>query len=555
MSAGPAGSAASAGSAAPQAKPVVLITEELAPATVTALGPDVEVRRCAGTDRAALLAALPDADAVLVRSATRMDAEAVAAGTRLKVIGRAGVGLDNVDVPAATRAGVMVVNAPTANVVSAAELTVGLLVAVARNVPQADAALKRGQWRRSRFTGVELSGKTLGVIGLGRIGSLVARRMRAFDMRVLAYDPYVAPGHASQDGVRMTGLDELLAEADFLTVHLPRTAETAGLIGFDALRRVKPGVRLVNAARGGIVDEAELYAALKEGRVAGAALDVFATEPCTESPLFELDNVIVTPHLGAGTAEAQTRAGVAVAESVRQALAGRCVPEAVNVRTGTVAGELDPWLALTEQLGRLCAAAAGGLRGQLVVTVAGEIAGHDAAALELAALKGALDGVAEGGVSYVNAPLLAEERGLGTELRTTPDGAGPHRSVVTVSVALPSGEVVSVSGTTGAAGVAAGSPACGRLVDVCGFELDLALGENMAFFRAPQGPGLVGAVGTALGDVPVETVQIAHGTPTGNTDDEVLLALTAGHPVPQELLDDAALAIDATGGWALRQGV
>ncbi len=314
-------------------KPVVLMAEELSAAAVTALGPDIDVRHCAGADREALLAALPGADAVLIRSATRMDAEAIAAGTRLKVIGRAGVGLDNVDVAAATRAGVMVVNAPTANVVSAAELTVGLLLAVARNIPQAGAALKEGRWQRSRYTGVELSGKTLGIIGLGRIGSLVARRMAAFDMRLLAYDPYVRPEHAARSGVRMTGLDELLTEADFLTVHLPRTSETTGLIGFDALHKVKPGVRLVNAARGGIVDEGELYAALKEGRVAGAAVDVFATEPCTDSPLFELDNVVVTPHLGAGTAEAQERAGTAVATSVRQALSGRPVPEAVDMRT------------------------------------------------------------------------------------------------------------------------------------------------------------------------------------------------------------------------------
>ncbi|MFB7503878.1 phosphoglycerate dehydrogenase [Streptomyces broussonetiae] len=532
-------------SAEPTDKPVVLITEELSPAAVIALGPDVEVRRCAGTDRAALLEALPGADAVLVRSATRIDAEAIAAGSRLKVVGRAGVGVDNVDVPAATRAGVMVVNAPTANVVSAAELTVGLLLAVARNIPQAGAALREGHWQRSRFTGVELSGKTLGIIGLGRIGSLVAQRMRGFDMRLLAYDPYVRAGNASQAGVRMTGLDELLAESDFLTVHLPRTAETTGLIGFDALQRVKPGVRLVNAARGGIVDETELYAALKEGRVAGAALDVFATEPCTDSPLFELDNVVATPHLGAGTIEAQARAGVAVAESVRQVLAGRCVPEAVNVHMGTVDGELAPWLALTEQLGRLLTAAAAGLRGKLLVKVAGEITGQDTTALELAALKGALSGVVQGDVSYVNAPLLAQERGVGSELLSAHAGAAPHHSLVTVSGALPSGEVVSVSGTL------AGRGAGGRLVEVCGFEVDLALAGSMAFFRAPGGRSLVGAVGAALGGTPIDALQIAHGAPVANTGNEVLLALNVGRPVTRELLDEAALSIDATHSWSL----
>ncbi|MBW5420655.1 phosphoglycerate dehydrogenase [Streptomyces sp. BG9H] len=523
-------------------KPVVLIAEELSPATVDALGPDFEIRRCAGSDRKALLAALPEAHAVLVRSATRMDAEAIAAGPRLKVIGRAGVGLDNVDVSAASRAGVMVVNAPTSNIVSAAELTVGLLLAVARNLPQADAALKDGRWQRSRFTGVELADKVLGIVGLGRIGSLVARRMAAFDMRLIAYDPYVQPAYAQQSGVRIVGLDELLEQSDFLTVHLPKTPETAGLIGFDALHRVKPGVRIVNAARGGIVDEAELYAALKEGRVAGAGVDVFATEPCTESPLFELDNVVVTPHLGAGTAEAQERAGVAVAEAVRQALAGRFVPEAVNVRMGAVNGELAPWLLLAEQLGRLFTATAGGLPGVLQVQVSGEIGRHDVAALELAALKGTLTDVVEGGVSYVNAPLIAQERGLRTELLAGPDHA-EHRSLVTVRGVLPNGEEVSVSGTlTGLQGRE-------RLVDICGFEVDLPLTGDAVFFRAPDRPGVVGAVSEVLSraGVGIDGLRLARTERPG----EVLAALNVVGRVSQAVLDDTAARIDATRSWSL----
>lgn len=311
-------------------RPVVLLAEELSPATVAVLGDEVEVHRCDGADRTALLAALAEADAVLVRSATRMDAEAIAAAPRLRVIARAGVGLDNVDVAAATAAGVLVVNAPTSNIVSAAELAIGLLLSVARHIPQADAALKGGSWQRGRFTGVELCGKVLGVVGVGRIGSLVARRMAAFDMEVLAYDPHVTPERAAELGVRLVSLDELLAAADFITVHLPRTPETLGLLGAEALAKAKPGVRIVNAARGGIVDEAALAEALRSGRVAGAGLDVFATEPCTDSPLFGLAGVVVTPHLGAGTVEAQEKAGVAVAEAVRRALAGREVPEAVN---------------------------------------------------------------------------------------------------------------------------------------------------------------------------------------------------------------------------------
>ncbi|ARF74973.1 hypothetical protein B7C62_24100 [Kitasatospora albolonga] len=315
---------------------VALIADALSPGARAVLTRDgaVEVRQVDGTDRTALLAALADADAVLVRSATRIDAEALASAPRLRAVARAGVGLDNVDVAAATAAGVLVANAPASNVVSAAEHAVALLLALARHVPQAHAALKEGRWERGAYSGVELAGKTLGVLGLGRIGSLVARRLAAFDMEVIAYDPYASQAHARTLGVRLTDVDELLSRSQFLTVHLPLTEQTRGLIGFDALQRVRPDLRLVNAARGGIVDEAALYAALKEGRVAGAALDVYAHEPCTDSPLFGLDNVIGTPHLGASTPEAQDRAGTQAAESVLLALAGLPVPDAVNAPQG-----------------------------------------------------------------------------------------------------------------------------------------------------------------------------------------------------------------------------
>jgi D-3-phosphoglycerate dehydrogenase / 2-oxoglutarate reductase len=311
-------------------KPVVLIAEELSPATVDALGPDFEIRHCDGADRSALLPAIADVDAVLIRSATKVDAEAIAAARRLKVVARAGVGLDNVDVAAATKAGVMVVNAPTSNIVTAAELACGLLVATARNIPQADAALKNGEWKRSKYTGVELSEKTLGVVGLGRIGVLVAQRMSAFGMKIVAYDPYVQPARAAQMGVKLLTLDELLETADFITVHLPKTPETVGLIGDEALRKVKPTVRIVNAARGGIIDEAALAEALKEGRVAGAGLDVYAQEPCTDSPLFQFDTVVATPHLGASTGEAEENCAVMVAEQVRDFLENGNIRNSVN---------------------------------------------------------------------------------------------------------------------------------------------------------------------------------------------------------------------------------
>jgi D-3-phosphoglycerate dehydrogenase / 2-oxoglutarate reductase len=282
-------------------KPLVLIAEELSPATIDALGPDFEIRTCDGANRAELLAAIPEADALLVRSATQVDAEALAAAANLKVVARAGVGLDNVDVGAATKAGVMVVNAPTSNITSAAELAIGLLMATARHIPAANAALKGGKWARSKYTGIELDGKTVGIVGFGRIGQLVAQRLAPFGVRLLAYDPYVQPAKAGQLGAKVVSLDELLAESDFITVHLPKTPETVGLLGEEAFGKVKPGVRIINAARGGIVDESALAIAIKEGRVGGAGIDVFATEPCTASPLFDLDQVVVTPHLGAST--------------------------------------------------------------------------------------------------------------------------------------------------------------------------------------------------------------------------------------------------------------
>jgi D-3-phosphoglycerate dehydrogenase len=313
------------------AKPVVLIAEELSPATVGVLGSDFDIRHCDGANRDELLAALKSGvDAVLIRSATKMDAEAISAATGLRVIARAGVGLDNVDIPAATAAKVMVINAPTSNIVSAAELAIALMMASARNISPAHASLRAGKWARSKFSGTEMFEKTLGIVGFGKIGQLVAHRMKAFGMNVIAYDPYLSAEKVSTLGVKLVELDELLKNSDFITIHLPKTKETINLIGEEALSKVKPSVHIVNAARGGVLDEAALYKAITEGRVAGAGIDVYATEPCTDSPLFSLDQVVATPHLGASTEEAQERAGIDVAHSVRKALAGEPVPDAVN---------------------------------------------------------------------------------------------------------------------------------------------------------------------------------------------------------------------------------
>lgn len=312
-------------------KPIVLIAEELSPATLSVLGDGFEVRHCNGADRSELLSAIAEVDAILVRSATKVDAEAIAAAKNLKVIARAGVGLDNVDIPAATSAGVLVVNAPTSNIVSAAELAVGLLLSSARNIVPANLALKNGKWARSKYKGTELQNKTVGIIGMGKIGLLVAKRLAGFDMKFVAYDPYVKQAPKDGPEIKMVEFDELLRQSDFITIHIPKTAETVGLIGEEALTKVKPNVHIINAARGGVLDEVALYKAISEGRVAGAGLDVYATEPCTDSPLFGLDQVVATPHLGASTEEAQEKAGVAVAESIVAFFGGYEVPGAFNL--------------------------------------------------------------------------------------------------------------------------------------------------------------------------------------------------------------------------------
>ncbi|HET7280343.1 MAG TPA: phosphoglycerate dehydrogenase [Dermatophilaceae bacterium] len=508
-------------------KPVVLIAEELSPATIDALGPDFEIRHCDGADRDELLPALADADAVLIRSATKMDEEAIAAGKNLKVIARAGVGLDNVDVDAATKAGVMVVNAPTSNVTSAAELAVALLLATSRNIAPANQALKGGAWKRSKYGGVELLDKKVGVVGFGRIGQLVAERLKGFGMEVLAYDPYVSAQRAGQLGARLVTLDELLAESDFITVHLPKTPETIGLIGKEALTKVKPTVRIINAARGGIVDEDALAEALREGRVAGAGIDVFAKEPTTESPLFEFESVVVTPHLGASTDEAQEKAGVAVARSVRLALGGDLVPDAVNVSGGLIDEEVRPGIALVEKLGRIFTALAGTVPVQLDVDVHGEITEHDVSIWRLSALKGIFSDVTEDPVTYVNAPLLAEERGLEARLLTDPT-TQDFRNVTTLRGTLADGTVVSVSGTL------TGPRMIEKIVGVNGFDLEVPISEHMAFFSYEDRPGVIGTVGRLLGDAQVNIagMQVARDAKGGHA----LVAMTVDSAIPADVL-------------------
>jgi D-3-phosphoglycerate dehydrogenase / 2-oxoglutarate reductase len=511
--------------------PVVLVAEELSPAGIALLESSFEVRYTDGADRSQLLPALADADAVIVRSATQIDAEAIAHAPRLRVVARAGVGLDNVEVDAATKAGVMVVNAPASNVVSAAEHAVALLLAVARNVPQAVASLKSGQWKRSAYTGVELQDKVVGILGLGRIGALVAERLAAFGMTVIAFDPYVPPSRPTQLGVRMVGLDELLAEADFISVHLPRNAETVGLIGDRELHLVKPGVRIINAARGGIVDEAALAEALRDGRVAGAGIDVYAKEPCTDSPLFGFDTVVATPHLGASTAEAQEKAGIQVARSVRLALDGEFVPDAVNVQGGPVAEDLRPWLPLGEKLGRIFAALAGGATAAVAVEAKGEIARLDVSVLELAVLKGLFGEVTEEPVTYVNAPLVAKERGVEITIGTD-EVSHDWRNLLTVRGVAHDGELISLGGTL------SGLRESERLVEVNGLDAEIAPAEHMIFLGYLDRPGVVGTVGQILGGrmINIGQMQVCRHTQGG----DAMIVLSVDSAVPPEVLTEIA---------------
>jgi len=505
------------------AKPVVLIAEELSAATLDALGPDFEVRNCDGANRAELLAALgTGVDAVLIRSATKMDAEAITAAKGLKVIARAGVGLDNVDIPAATAAGVMVVNAPTSNIVSAAELAISLLLASARFISPAHAALRNGKWARSKYTGAELFEKTLGVVGFGRIGQLVAHRMQAFGMNIIAFDPYLQPAKAAQLGVELVELDELLKRSDFITIHLPKTKETANLIGVDALKKVKKEVRIINAARGGVLDESALYDAIVEGRVAGAGLDVYVTEPCTDSPLFQLDQVVATPHLGASTDEAQERAGIAVAVSVRKALAGELVPDAVNVKGGAIHDEIRPSLPLVEKMAQLATAIAGETPVSMEIIVKGDISGHDSSILAISALKGALVASGAEDVTYVNAPGLAAERGVTSSVTTTPDSP-EYRSMISLRAALNNGKSITVDGTL------MGIRKVEKIIAIDGFDLDLPPTENLLFLRYADKPGVVGAVGNALGSAKINIagMQVARITAGGSA----LMALTVDSAV------------------------
>ncbi|MFN8224704.1 MAG: phosphoglycerate dehydrogenase [Gaiellales bacterium] len=478
----------------------VLVRETIADAGVELLRSRFEV----DLDTESPLAEIIDRyDGIVIRSATKLTAELIARAERLKVIGRAGVGVDNVDVDAATRRGIVVANAPESTVVSAAEQTIGLMVALARNIPQAHAALKQGRWERSRWSGVELDGKTLGVVGFGRIGQQVARRGLGLGMRVVAYDPFVGDDRFRELGIdHAQTLDEVYASADFLSLHSPLTNETRGMVNRETIAKMRDGVRIVNAARGALIDDEALIEGIRSGKVAGAALDVFSTEPY-QGPLLEQDEVVVTPHLAASTDEAQDRAGMIIAEQVVAALEGGVVSNAVNIPLVDARDleVLGPFIPLASRLGRLAMELAGGRADRIVVAAHGPLSDSDTRLLTVAALNGAFEGRVDQMVNVVNAPLLAAERGIVVaeeRFRASRDYTNTVEVRVTVG-----DETVTVSGTT------IGPEPRLFLAGALGFAIDIELAEHMVFVRYADRPGVIGRVGSMFGDAGVNIANMA----------------------------------------------
>jgi D-3-phosphoglycerate dehydrogenase len=501
----------------------ILVTEKIADGGIDALrDAGHEVDEQLGLSPEQLLDAIKGAQALIVRSSTQVTADVLAAGTDLVIVGRAGLGVDNIDVEAATTRGVMVANAPGTNSLSTAEHAMALLLSQARNVPQANAALKAGRWEKSKWEGTELNGKTLGVLGLGRIGTLVAQRANSFGMRLVAWDPWVSQERARQLGIELLELEEVFAQSDFITIHLLKTKDSTNLIGDDLLAKAKPGLRIVNAARGGIIDEEALARAITDGRVGGAALDVFDKEPKTESPLFGLDAVVVTPHLGASTAEAQDKAGVVVAEQVVLALAGRFVPFAVNVAASEAPEAVQPYLGLAERLGAVFAGLVGSMPSSIEVEYLGGLGDHDTRILGLSVLKGLFGRMTDEPVSYVNAPQIAESRGVAVkESRST--GVTDYLNVITVR-----GGDHAVGGTLSGA---RNEPRVSMLDD---HVVEVPLADHMLVVRNEDVPGMIGRVGTALGNAGVNITDMHLGK-RGQEAAMQVLALTA--PAPDEALD------------------
>jgi D-3-phosphoglycerate dehydrogenase len=503
--------------------PRILVADPLAEDGLERLRRAGEVTVVSKLPEAELIRQIPDFDALVVRSETRVTEPVLEAGRKLRVVGRAGVGVDNIDVPAATRMGILVVNAPRGNIVAAAEHTVALLFAVARWIAQADASVKRGEWTRSKFIGTEIRGKTLGVIGLGNVGSEVAKRAHGLEMEVIAYDPVVSVERAELFNVQLVALKELLERADFITVHVPLVDANRNLIGSSELALMKPTARLVNTARGGIVNEADLFAALSSGRIAAAAIDVFENEPPGENPLLTLSNLVTTPHIGASTVEAQVSVAFDVAEEVAAVLAGDLPRFAVNAPAlpPEELAFLRPFADLTERLAALHAQLFGGRVSSIELDFEGEVAEHDINLLVASGIKGFLQPFTEDRINAVNARLIAANRGITLVERRT-RAKGSYASLVTVRL-----QAHDIAGT-----VLMGEP---RAVRIDSFRVDLVPDGRFLVSRHEDRPGVVGRVGTILGehDVNIASMQVGRDAPRGSA----MMILAVDDRVSQDVLE------------------
>ncbi len=525
----------------------VLISEKLAEEGIELLrkaGHEVDVKLDLSPED--LIATIGEYEALIVRSATQANREVIEAGTNLKIIGRAGVGVDNVDVAAATERGVIVCNAPTSNIVSACEQTFALMLACARKTPQANASMKAGKWDRGKFTGSELYQKTLAIIGLGRIGGLIAKRAHAFDMEVIGYDPYATPERAAEIGVKLyDNLDDILPQADFITVHLPKTKETIGMFSYDQFAKMKDGVYVVNTARGGIYDIEALADAVKSGKVAGAGIDVYEKEPCTESVLHELDQVVLTPHLGASTKEAQARAGIQTAEYVLLGLEGKMVPTAVNVPMvpDDVMTAVKPFIEASQTTGVILAQLADAPIESLTVKVFGDLANNDVTLLGTSALRGIFSISSDDPVNFVNANYIAEQRGVTVKIEKTPVRT-EYSNKVTFE-ALVGSQVVEVSMTT------SGPSEDLRIVSVLGYKLDLIPGKYIFIQKYEDKPGQLGLIGTILGKAGINISTMEVGVRDEKTR-MALILMNVDEPVPAEVRSEIKEAVGVTDGWFIQ---
>jgi D-3-phosphoglycerate dehydrogenase len=522
----------------------ILVAEQIAPEGVALLRAQHDVDERQGLSPAELCEILAGYDALVVRSQVKVDAAVIAVGTRLQVIGRAGVGVDNVDLEAATRAGITVVNAPTGNTIAAAEHTLALLYGVARKIAAADASVRRGEWKRTQFTGLELRGRTLGIVGLGKIGQAIAARARAMEMAVLASDPYVTAEQAAHHGVDLVALDELLARADVVSIHVPLSRATRGMIGAKQLARMKPGAILLNVARGGVVDETAVAAALTAGTLAGAGIDVFEHEPPADSPLLHAPNTLLTPHLGASTAEAQVAVAEEIADQVLDVLAGRSARYAVNapLLTPETAEALAPYLPLAEILGRFFAQfCRTGVR-TLTLEIAGDLSGFDGSPVTAAVLRGLLETSTTERVNLVNAGALAKARGITVVERKTPD-AGAFAAQLTLSGET-KGRTTTVAGT-----VAGGEPRHTRLDE---YRLDMAPAEVMLITRHRDRPGMIGRIGQALGqaDVNISAMNLGRSAPRA----DALMVLALDEDVPPAVAEEIRTHEGVLDLWTIRLG-